>query len=122
MKPSARVQAAIDVLEQILVHHQPASAALSDWGKTHRFAGSGDRSAIGNLVYDALRHRALSNYHLRSDSPRALILGALFQARGLDAAAVAALFDGSQHAPTPLSADERTRLADGIHPLSLIHI
>ena len=26
--------------------------ALKDWGLTHRFAGSKDRSAIGNLVFD----------------------------------------------------------------------
>ena len=31
--------------------------ALADWGKGHRFAGSGDRAAIGNLVFDALRRR-----------------------------------------------------------------
>ena len=115
MKPAARIQAAIEVLEQILGHHQPAATALSDWGKAHRFAGSGDRSAIGNFVYDALRHRAFSAYHMRGDTPRALVLGALHSARGLDGAAIAALCDGSQHAPPALSADEATRLTSGPH-------
>ena len=72
MKPAARIQAAIDVMANILERHQPAALALADWGKAHRFAGSGDRSAIGNIVYDALRHRAFSAYHMRSDNPRAL--------------------------------------------------
>ena len=115
MKPAARIKAAAEVLEQILDRHQPAATALSDWGKAHRFAGSGDRSAIGNYVYDALRHRALSAYHMRADTPRALILGALVAARGLGAPAIAALFDGSQHGLPPLSADELTRVANGPH-------
>ena len=62
------------------------------------------------MVYDALRHRALSAFHLRSDTPRALVLGALAGTRQLDLAAIQALFDGSQHGPPPLTADETTRL------------
>lgn len=50
MRAGAHIAAAIAVLEEILVRHRPASAALSDWGKSHRFAGSGDRASIGNLV------------------------------------------------------------------------
>ena len=115
MKPAARIKAATDVLEQILDHHQPAATALSDWGKAHRFAGSGDRSAIGNYVYDALRHRALSAFHMRSDSPRALVLGALVAARGLGGPAIADLFDGSPHGLAQLSADELTRVSQGPH-------
>ncbi len=110
MKPAARIKAATEVLEQILSRHQPAATALADWGKAHRFAGSGDRSAIGNVVYDALRHRALSAYRMRSDSPRALVLGALAAARGLSTDAIAALLDGSAHGLSSLTGDERTRL------------
>lgn len=110
MKPAARVKAATEVLEQVLSRHQPAATALADWGKAHRFAGSGDRAAIGNVVYDALRHRALSAYRMRSDSPRALVLGALVAARGLSSDEIAALLDGSPHALSPLTSDERTRL------------
>ncbi len=115
MRPAARVQAAADVLEQILVHHQPAATALSDWGKAHRFAGSGDRSAIGNYVYDALRQRGLSAFHMRGDTPRALILGALVSARGLGGPAISALFDGAQHSLPPLTSDELTRVSQGPH-------
>ena len=115
MKPAARLQAAIDVLEQILTHHQPAATALSDWGKAHRYAGSGDRSAIGNLVYDSLRRRAFSAHHMRSDTPRALVLGALRGARQMEVADIAALFDGAQYAPSKLTGDEHTRLMDGPH-------
>ena len=58
MTPGGRIAAAIEVLSDMQQHHRPATEALRDWGRTHRFAGSGDRAAIGNLVFDALRHRA----------------------------------------------------------------
>ena len=57
MRPGAQIKAAIEVLDEVLNRHRPAASALADWGKSHRFAGSGDRAAIGNLVYDALRRR-----------------------------------------------------------------
>jgi 16S rRNA (cytosine967-C5)-methyltransferase len=52
MRPHGRLRAAAEVLSDILERHRPTSEALSDWGKSHRFAGSGDRAAIGNLVYE----------------------------------------------------------------------
>ena len=58
-------------------------AALADWGKAHRFAGSGDRSAIGNLVYDALRRKSSIAAQMGADTPRALALGAAPRALGL---------------------------------------
>ena len=57
MRLAGRAAAAIDVLTDIFERHRPASEALKDWGKAHRFAGSTDRHAIGTLVYDALRRR-----------------------------------------------------------------
>ena len=114
MRPAGRIQAAVEVLEDILVRHQPAATALADWGKRHRFAGSGDRAAIGTLVYDALRRRLSLAAQMGSDAPRALALAAAPRALGLSADDVAALADGSPHAPAPLSDDERQRLAAGL--------
>ena len=54
MRPGAHIKAAVEVLDEVLERHRPVASTLSDWGKSHRFAGSGDRSTIGNLVYDAL--------------------------------------------------------------------
>jgi 16S rRNA (cytosine967-C5)-methyltransferase len=111
MRPGARIAAAIEVLADILERHRPAATALADWGKAHRFAGSGDRSAIGSLVYDALRRRLSLAAQMGSDSPRALALAAAPRAYGLDAAAVSSACDGSAHAPPPLSTGEQTALA-----------
>ena len=77
MRPGGRASAAIEVLNEILTRHRPVSEALRDWGGAHRFAGAGDRGAIGNLVFDALRKRASLAHHMGSDTPRALVLGVL---------------------------------------------
>ena len=114
MRPAARIQAAIDVLTEMLGRYRPASAALADWGKAHRYAGSGDRSAIGTLVFDALRRRASATAILGADTPRAMVLGALRQVGGLSADEIAALCDGAQHAPANLSAAEAAALAGAV--------
>jgi 16S rRNA (cytosine967-C5)-methyltransferase len=110
MKPGARIAAAIEVLETILRRYQPVVIALTDWGKAHRFAGSGDRNAIGGLVYDALRRRASLAWALGSDTPRALAIGAASSALGLSPEGVIEACDGADHAPSPLSDVERTGL------------
>ncbi|HHI82351.1 MAG TPA: RsmB/NOP family class I SAM-dependent RNA methyltransferase [Rhizobiales bacterium] len=76
MKTGGRLSAAIEVLEDILARHRPASTALADWARSHRFAGSSDRAAIGNLVYDALRRKNSLSFLMNDDSPRALVLAA----------------------------------------------
>ena len=62
MRLGGRLAAAIEILEDMNARRRPAADALRDWGVSHRFAGSGDRSAIGNIVYDALRWRASSRW------------------------------------------------------------
>jgi 16S rRNA (cytosine967-C5)-methyltransferase len=106
MTPGARASAAIEVLADIEGRKRPAAEALKDWGLSHRFAGSGDRAAIGNLVFDALRTRASAAYAMGDDSPRALVLRTLASHWGLGPAGVAALADGSRFAPSPLSPAE----------------
>ena len=110
MRAGGRVQAAIEVLEEVFGRHQPAASALANWGRNHRFAGAGDRAAIGNLVYDALRHKASSAAAMGADTPRALALYAAKTALLLSAAEVAKLADGVDHAPAPLTPEEATGL------------
>lgn len=109
MRPAARLQAAIEIVADIMTHHRPAATALMDWGRNHRFAGSGDRSAIGTLVYDALRSRGSSAHFMGSEEPRALVLGGLRE-QGIFISDIAALCDGGAHSPAPLTADESRRL------------
>ncbi len=110
MQTGARVAAAIEVLEDVLNRHQPIALALAAWGKAHRFAGSGDRNAIGGLVYDALRRRASISWAMELAAPRALALGAASSALGITTEAVIAACDGSGHAPPSLSEVEQRGL------------
>jgi len=111
MTPAARVAAAFEVLADVESRRRPAADALKDWGLAHRFAGSGDRAAIASLVYDALRRKSSSAWLMGESSPRAEVLGALLQTRGLDVEAIGALCSGEGHAPERLSEFERERLA-----------
>ncbi len=111
MTPAAHIATAIEILADLAQRRRPAADVIKDWGLTHRFAGSKDRAAISSLVFDTLRKRASAAWLLGSDEPRALVLGALREARGLGVEAIAALFSGVGHAPAPLTAEERARLA-----------
>ena len=102
MTPGARAAAAIEVLADIEARKRPAAEALKDWGIAHRFAGSSDRAAIGNLVFDALRVKSSAAYARGEDSPRALVLRTLAASWHMSPEAIAAIIDGTRHAPPPL--------------------
>jgi 16S rRNA (cytosine967-C5)-methyltransferase len=106
MKPGARLAAAVEVLDEVLVRHRPVASALSDWGKSHRFAGSGDRAAIGNLVYDVLRRKLSLAAQMGADTSRALILAAAGRALALSPEAIRTAADGSAHALSALTDEE----------------
>lgn len=122
MTPAAHVSAAIEILAELSARRRPAADALKDWGLSHRFAGSKDRAAIAGLVFDALRKRASAAFVMGEETPRAIMIGALREARGLDPAAVAAFFSGEGHAPAPLSNEERERLETGTLDAAPAHV
>ncbi|MFM1815663.1 MAG: hypothetical protein RLZ98_2358 [Pseudomonadota bacterium] len=110
VRTGARIKAGIEVLGAVINRHRPASLALADWGRANRYAGSGDRSAIGNLVYDVLRHRSSLAVRMGSDAPRALVLAAAPAALGLSVDEVVAAADGSKYSIPPLSDEETAGL------------
>jgi 16S rRNA (cytosine967-C5)-methyltransferase len=97
MTPAARAAAAIGVLDRIL-DGEPAEQALTNWGRASRFAGSGDRAAVRDLVFQALRCRRSYAALGGGATGRGLILGH-FRAEGPDPAQI---FTGEGHAPAPL--------------------
>jgi 16S rRNA (cytosine967-C5)-methyltransferase len=103
--PAARVQAAIELLQQIVDAAKgqgaPADRILADWFKARRFPGSKDRRAIRELVYRAIRAcgpipqtgRA-AMLRLVEDDPSLLLA-----------------FDGSAYGPAPV--EEGELIAEG---------
>ena len=114
MTPAARLSAAITVLDRIL-GGEPVEQALTNWGRVSRFAGSGDRHAVRDLVFDALRCKRSFAALGGALSGRGLILGGL-RAAGSDAAA---LFSGEGHAPAPVSEAETGRMPTGAEALDV---
>jgi 16S rRNA C967 or C1407 C5-methylase (RsmB/RsmF family) len=108
LTPQARLSAAAEVLDQIARTRAPADAVLKEWGRAHRFAGSGDRRAVREQVYACLRGRARYAWRMDADDGRALVLGALAERDTLHE--IETLFTGEGHAPAPLTDAERTRL------------
>jgi 16S rRNA (cytosine967-C5)-methyltransferase len=102
MTPAARIAAAAEVLDLVLAQ-EPAEKALTGWARRSRFAGSGDRAAIRDLVFDALRRKRSLAALGGAMTGRGLMLG-LLNAQELD---VDQLFTGQGHALEPVSQDER---------------
>jgi 16S rRNA (cytosine967-C5)-methyltransferase len=111
MRLPGRLSAAIEILADIDRRHRPVSEALKAWGLDNRFAGAGDRAAIGNLVYDALRKRASHAWAMGVDTPRALILSVAVRDWGETPEELNDLFAQDSHAPEILSVDEVQRLS-----------
>ena len=106
MRIPGLISAAIEVLDDIESRHRPVSAALRDWGLGHRFAGSGDRATIGNIVYDALRRRRSLAWRMRADTSRALALAVVGLDWQIDADELATLLETDRHGPGPLTGEE----------------
>jgi 16S rRNA (cytosine967-C5)-methyltransferase len=114
MTPAARAAAAIGVLDRWLAG-QPAEQALTNWGRASRYAGSGDRNAVRDIVFDAIRCRRSYAHRGGAETGRGLVLGGL-RDRGEDPAVI---FTGQGHAPAPLGPTEDTDPgpADGLAAL-----
>jgi 16S rRNA (cytosine967-C5)-methyltransferase len=102
MTPSARVQAAIELLDAVIEAARTAGPAadtlISAYFKQRRYAGSKDRRAVRELVYRAIRRSGE-----RPVSGRVAMLGLADEEPAL-----LALFDGGPHAPArPAPGEER---------------
>ena len=103
MTPGARISAMIEVLDSVLVG-VPTEKALTNWGRGNRFAGSKDRAAVRDLVFQAVRCRRSAGAWPKPISARAWAIGSL-QANDVE---LENLFNNIGHAPTPLTNDELT--------------
>lgn len=62
MTPAARLQAAIEILDEVIASARqdgaPADTIVTRYFKQRRYAGSKDRRAVRELVFSAIRHSA----------------------------------------------------------------
>ncbi len=111
MRPAGRLEAAIEVLANHAAADYPVRLVLSTWARGNRFAGSKDRAAIANLVFDALRRSASYAAFMNDGSPRSLALAAFLDGWGYSLEELDELCDGGQYAPAPLDEKEKAGLA-----------
>lgn len=107
MTPGARLSAAMDLIDQIL-GGQPAGITLTNWGRSSRFAGSKDRAAVRDIVFDCLRRARSLAHHAGGSSGRRLVIALEDLFGGQDA-----LFTGQGYNPAPLTPCERAALGAG---------
>ncbi len=99
MTPAARLQAVIEVLDEVIVSARedgpPADAIVTRYFRHRRYAGSKDRRAVRELVFRAIRRSAE-----RPESGRSAVLGLT-----KDEPALSDLF-GQPRGPDPLEENE----------------
>src|SRR5205085_2509351 len=107
MTPAARLQAAIELLDQVITSARddgpPADSIVTRYFKQRRYAGSKDRRAVRELVFRAIRRSAE-----RPSSGRAAVLGLVE-----DEPEFAELF-GQPRGPEPVIAGEQAALAGAV--------
>src|SRR6266550_2724368 len=110
MTPAARLQAAVEILDALGATAQPADGYLRDWFRARRYAGSKDRAAVAERVYDVLRHRASFTWRMQRSTARSLVLASLI-AEHQSESAIAQLFSGEGYGPAPLTEEEKRAIA-----------
>ncbi len=109
MRPSARLKAAIDLLDEIIVaaanNGASADTTATKFFAGRRYAGSKDRRAVRDLTWQAIRLYGELPQNARS----------VFAAMADHDAELAALFDGSDYGPSFIS-DRELRAAGDVLP------
>ena len=109
MTPPARIAAAIELLSNIKSGFDPADVIISEYFRRRRYAGSGDRRKIREIVYVVLRNLGILKYWLiesggDQDDPRLwLIISILLE----EPENLGSYFIGGRFGPAAISAIEK---------------
>ncbi|TIW80580.1 MAG: rRNA cytosine-C5-methylase, partial [Mesorhizobium sp.] len=114
MTPAARLQATIELMDEVDSVARPADAVVSAWFRARRYIGDRDRGQISKLLYALLRHHARLGWwlarHGREDRPRNRLLAWLTLKEGETADQIKRLFNGAKFAPAILTDHEHALL------------
>jgi len=124
--PAARIQATIELIDEMLGQPRPADTIMSAYFRARKYIGSKDRSAVASATYRALRRFLRLAWHLECANARQtgrnLILAELLLAEKMSFSAIAEIFSGTQYAPAKLREDEQyflTRIAGEFEPVDM---
>jgi 16S rRNA (cytosine967-C5)-methyltransferase len=102
MTPSARYAASISILDKIIAG-APAERELTIWARGNRFAGSKDRAAIRDLVYDSLRNLRSYKHFSGLSGARGVFVGRLISKNE----EIESIFNGQGYGPVCLTDIEK---------------
>ena len=115
MKPSARIQTTLELLDEVESTQRPLDAVTSRFFRVRKFMRDDDRGAVLELLYVLLRHRARIGWWLAAlgqrNSPRNQMLAWLLLGGARTPDQLRDLFDGSRFAPEALTPQEYRLLA-----------
>ena len=109
MTPSARIEAAIEILTALEATGEPADRFLRNYFRARRYAGSKDRADVAERVFTVLRHRSSFAWRMKSANPRALVIASLLR-EGVAGRELNELFGGRGYGPKPLSSSEEAAI------------
>ncbi|MBY0406654.1 MAG: RsmB/NOP family class I SAM-dependent RNA methyltransferase [Rickettsiales bacterium] len=120
MTPGARIQASIELVDQILTawlseKRVPADKLLQNYFASHRYIGSKDRGQISEIVYWVLRHKAALEWWLDRTNQRihgrTYVLAALVLRKDYNPSSIISISKDSQYSPPPLTEEEEKMVA-----------
>ncbi len=120
MTPGARIQAAIELVDQILQawmsqKRVPADKMLQNYFTGHRYIGSKDRGQVSELVYWVLRHKAALEWWLERTNQRVhgrtYVIAALLLRKDYNPSSILSICKDSKYSPMPFHEDE-TRMIE----------
>jgi len=113
MMPGARIQAAIELLQEIHNGTAPADRAAAAYFRNRRYIGGKDRRDVLDHAYGVLRRRAALDWWIArsgvavQNTERARVIAKLLLIDGWTADRTAGSFDGGQYRPAMLDNNEK---------------
>ncbi len=102
MKNASRVQAIIEILDEVLEDKAPADSLIDRYFKSRRYIGAKDRRFIADTVWNIIRKRLKYSEMLHGN-----VSGRLLSALYLNNEDLDLIFNGEEYAPIALSKEEK---------------
>ena len=105
MKDASRVQAIIEIIDEVFKDLRPADLIIDSYFKQRRYIGSKDRRFIADEVWKIIRNRTKLIAKLKKDKSARLVVGLHFFDRDLDI-----LYNGEEYGPKMLDNTEKNKI------------
>lgn len=105
MREASRIQAIIEVINEIIKDKLPADVILDKYFKERRYIGSKDRRFISDNTWNIIRNRLRYTEMLQNNVSARLLVACAFIENDLEL-----LFNGEEYAPELLSKEEKSIL------------